>query len=50
MEVGKQGTWLPLCEQRHAGLVSRKIGFSFRFDFRSSLEDWDKTNAEMLKS
>ena len=30
--------------------VLQDLGFKFRFDFRSSLQDWDKTNAEILKS
>jgi len=40
---------------RHAafGIVTQRLmdlGFKFRYDFRSSLKDWDKANAEILKS
>ena len=30
--------------------VLQDLGFKFRFDFRSSLQDWDNTNAEIRKS
>jgi hypothetical protein len=35
------------------GIVPQRLmdlGFQLRYDFRTSLQDWDKTNAEILKS
>jgi hypothetical protein len=45
-----RGSIRSLANMASSGLLVCADGIKFRFDFRTSLQDWDKTNAEILKS